>query len=181
MQALSHASRCLLLFSLFGCAGKATGAELENERIDTDDGAVDVSRATWSHISTNVDVSITLATERGTGRCLTDASLVIDKANAAPQTYRMSDTDCSVLALTEVGDILLYESPTSHDWASVQLRVYTDEELIELGPWMPTQPHAPSYRFTLAAPACGDDCSCPFLRRRAGSQDLLLQLPRHCE
>jgi hypothetical protein len=171
----------LLLFGLLGCGGKATGSGFETERADTEAGAVTTSRATWKYVSSEVDVTTSLVTERGVDYCTTRANLTIDKANASPDSYHLDETDCSVLALTDGGDIVLYDSPTGHDWSPEPLRVDTDQELVELGPWTPAEPSALTYRFTLAAPPCGGDCSCPFLRRRAGSEDLVLELARDCE
>jgi hypothetical protein len=171
--------RWLSILLLPGCGGSAVGSELEVE--GRGDGAGTTARGSWTYASTEVDVAAVLFTQRGPDGCTTTAELTIDKATAAPERYRLEATDCSVLALTESGDIVLYGSPTGHDWSPEPLRVDTAEELIELGPWTPAEAGAPSYTFTLAAPPCGGDCDCPFLRRRAGSEDLVLELPRSCD
>jgi len=167
----------LLAFALIGCGGSATGSGLDVERGE----AVIIARGHWTYASTEVDVTATLVTERGDGYCSTTAQLVVDKATATPDTYELDPTDCAILNLSEAGDIVLYDSPTGHDWSPEPLKVDTSEELIELGPWTPDEPGAPSYRFTIAAPDCGNDCSCPFLSRRAGSEDMVLDLGQKCE
>jgi hypothetical protein len=159
-----------LALALVGCGGSATGSDLDVERSET----LTTARAHWIFASSEVDIDITLVTERGEGYCSTTAKLVVDKATATPDSYDLDPTDCAVLNLSEAGDIVLYDSPTGHDWSPEPLKVDTSEELIELGPW-------DIYRFTIAAPDCGSDCTCPYLRRRAGSEDLLMDLGQKCE
>ena len=173
--------RIALAFALAACGGRASGSGLEVERAQADAGAVTTTRGTWTYASTEVDVTAVLISERGESHCTTRAALTIDKATAAPESYGLDPTDCSILELSEGGDIVLYGFPTGHDWSPEQLRVDTAEELIELGPWTADRAGAPTYRFTLAAPPCGDECTCPFLRRRADAEDLLLELGRTCE
>ena len=162
-----------------GCGGRATGSKLE---VDYDDGgsAAMRARASWTYLSPEVDVHATLVSETA-GECLTTASLVVDTATSGPETYRLEPTACSLLELQATGDIVLYGSVTGHDWSTETLRVDTERELIELGPWTPPEPGAAAFRFTLAAPDCGGGCSCPFLRRRTGDQDLMLELARDCD
>jgi hypothetical protein len=162
-----------------GCGGRATGSKLEVEHDDGGAGAIR-ARASWTYLSPEVDVHATLVTEAG-AECFTTASLVIDTATSGPETYRLEPTACSLLELRDTGDIVLYASPTGHDWSTETLRVDTERELIELGPWTPPEAGAAAFRFTLAAPACGGGCSCPFLRRRTGDQDLVLELARDCD
>ena len=171
----------LLLFVPLGCGGNAISSRLEIERDDADSGGVATARGTWTYLSAEVDVTATLLSERSDDRCSTTAKLTVNEATASPVDYRLDETDCSVLALTEGGDIVLYGLPTGHDWSPESLRVDTDAERIELGPWTPSVPNAPSYLFTLAAPPCGGDCTCPYLQRRAGNQDLVLELGRKCD
>jgi hypothetical protein len=167
--------RAVLLLAVVGCGGNAvsSGLEIQPSSVDAGANATTTARGSWTYLSTEVDVAATLLTERGENHCVTTAKLTIDKATAAPDSFTLDATDCAVLSLTEAGDIVLYDSPTGHDWSGEPLRVDTDQELIELGPWTPAEPDAPTYRFMLAAPLCGDDCTCPFLRRRAGSEDLV--------
>jgi hypothetical protein len=163
---------------LTACGGTATGSGLEIERAQA--GELTTTRGTWTYASSEVDVVAILVSERGAERCTTRASLSVDKATAAPDRYDLDDTDCSILELSESGDIVFYGSTTGHDWSPEPLRVDTSAELIELGPWTPGA-GAPTYRFTLGAPPCGRDCTCPYLRRRADAEDLVLELGRTCE
>jgi hypothetical protein len=112
-------------------------------------------------------------------QCVTNARLVVDKATASPAVYTLGETACSVLRLTGTGDIVLYDSPTGHDWSTEALRVDTEAELIELGPW--TAEAGITYRFVLSAPECQDGCDCPALRRRADGEDLILPLGQRCD
>lgn len=171
----------ILLVAVVGCGGKAASSGFEVERAGTAAGEVATARATWTHLSSEVDVAAALVTERAEGSCKTTANLSIDTATSSPESYRLDETDCAVLSITEAGDIVLYDSPTGHDWSPEPLQVDTDQELIELGPWTSPEPSASTYLFTIAAPECGGDCSCPYLRRRAGNEDLVLEFPRNCD
>jgi hypothetical protein len=167
---------------LAGCAGEPeTTSKLE---ILSEDGGAGGEaplgvRATWTYRSSDVDVDATLVTEEDEAGCSTSGRLAVNEALATTDVYYLPQTDCSVLRLTETGDIVMYESPTGHDWSTEELRVDTDRELIELGPWSPDA-MADAYRFILSAPACGNGCSCPSLRRRSGSEELVLELSRDC-
>ena len=168
---------------LAGCGGEPeTTSKLE---ILTEDGGAGGAapvgaRATWTYRSSDVDVDATLVTEEDEAGCTTSGRLAVDEALATTDVYYLPETDCSVLRLTETGDIVMYESPTGHDWSAEELRVDTEREIIALGPWTPDAAGAVAYRFILSAPACGSGCSCPSLRRRSGSEELVVELSRDC-
>jgi len=173
----------VLFFALVCCEGRATYSDFDIQHDVADGSATGLTTSTgsWTYGSWEVDVVVSLVTEREEGGCVTTASLSVDTATASPKRYGLVATDCSVLALTEAGDIVLYGSPTGHDWSTQPLRVDTDRELIVLGPWITPEPEATTYLFTIAAPACGHECSCPSLSRRHGSEDLVLDLGRDCD
>ena len=150
-------------------------------RVEHDDaGDVTEVRADWTYRSTEVDVDLTVTTDySGTG-CVTTARLLVDEAGASPETHRLGDTECPVLALTEQGDIVLHDSPTGHDWSTEELRVDTERKHIELGPWTAGAAGGTTYRFTLSSSPCGTSCDCPTLRRRAGGMESVLDLGRRC-
>jgi hypothetical protein len=166
-----------LVAALGGC-GVDTTSRLRVEHDDA--GDVTEVRATWTYRSTEVDVDLTVTTNySGTG-CVTTARLLVDEAAASPETHRLDDTECPVLALTEQGDIVLHGSPTGHDWSTEELRVDTERKHIELGPWTASTAGAVTYRFTLSSSPCGISCDCPTLRRRAGGMESVLDLGRRC-
>ena len=164
--------------ALAGCGGVDRGSRLEIEH----DDAGDTTRVTaeWTYRSAEVDVDLTVTTDySGTG-CVTTARLWVNEAAAEPETHRLDDTECPVLALTEEGDIVLHDSPTGHDWSTEELRVDTERKHIELGPWTASTAGAVTYRFTLSSSPCGTSCDCPTLRRRAGGMESVLDLGRRC-
>jgi hypothetical protein len=160
-----------------GCGDAESTSRLRVEH--TDDGDLVRVTADWNYWSSEVDVDLTLETEYPEGGCVTTARLWVNKATETADTYRLDPTDCSVLSLTEGGDIVLHESPTGHDWSTEELFVDTDRERLELGPW--TSPDGVSYRFSLESPPCSNDCECPELTRRAGAQASSLDLGRTCD
>jgi len=169
----------VLLAALGSACGDAESkSRLEVER--DDGGAATSVTATWTYRSSEVDVDLTLTTDYTGMDCVTTARLWVNDATSTADTYRLDPTECSVLALTEQGDIVLRESPTGHDWSTETLSVDTGEERLELGPWTSGDTVAVTYRFTLNAPPCGNDCDCPALRRRAGVQESVLPLGRRC-
>jgi hypothetical protein len=164
---------------LAGCGDAETSSRLDVER--DPDGNVERATATWTYRSGEVDVDLTLNTDYSETTCTTTARLFVNDAASKAETHVLDDTACSVLALTEEGDIVLREIPTGHDWSSEPLHVDTENERIELGPWTPDAAGAVTYRFTLSSPPCGDDCECPVLRGRAGGHESVLELGRRCD
>ena len=167
----------LALF-LAGCGDVDTTSRLEIEH----DDAGDTTRVTadWTYRSAEVDVDLTVTTDySGTG-CVTTARLWVNEAAATPETHRLGETECPVLALTEQGDLVLHASPTGHDWSTEALRVDTERKHIELGPWTAPTTGVVTYRFTLSSSPCGTGCDCPTLRRRAGGMESVLDLGRRC-
>jgi hypothetical protein len=78
------------------------------------------------------------------------------------------------------------DSPTGVDWASVDLAVNTDTEVISLGPARGSDPEtgdSVDYTFSISAPPCGDgsDCECGVLRRTGGGTPHSLALGRVCD
>jgi hypothetical protein len=82
--------------------------------------------------------------------------------------------------LSQDGDLVLFELKTGHDWSTQPLRVDTDQETIELGPWYPDGSDT-AFLFILEAPECGGDCSCARLIRRHGEEEVVLPLGRRCD
>ena len=167
-----------LALALLSCGEVETTSRLDVDRDDA--GEARRVTAEWTYRSGEVDVDLTVITDySGTG-CVTTARLWVNEAAATPETHRLGDTECPVLALTEQGDLVLYGSPTGHDWSKEMLRVDTDRKHIELGPWTAPIAGALTYRFTLSSSPCGTGCDCPTLRRRAGSEESVLDLGRRC-
>ena len=140
----------------------------------------------WRYRSFEVDVDLWLGTDEREGNCSTTASLSVNSVIAATDRYGLEPTDCSVLRLTEAGDIVLFESPTGYAWQDQALSVDTDDETIELGPVTSADPetgHDVTYRFRLWAPPCpdDDDCDCGALLCFADSTRLELPLGRSCD
>jgi hypothetical protein len=174
---------CALLALACGCGDATTSSSLE--ATGADGGAADAPQrmaAAWRYRSAEVDVDIDLVTSLGAGACVTTAELRVDEAIAGTERYHLPETDCSTLRLTAAGDLVLYDAPTGHDWASEAIDVDTNRERIRLGPWYDEQAEL-TYRFTLAAPECQDDsdCDCPELVRSAGTETLRLALGRRCD
>lgn len=164
---------------LAGCGDAETSSRLDVER--GPDGNVERATATWTYSSGEVDVDLTLNTDYSEATCVTTARLFVNDAVSPAETHLLEDTECSVLAITEEGDIVLRELSTGHDWSTEPLHVDTEDERIELGPFTPNVEGAVTYRFTLSSPPCGDDCECPVLRGRAGSRESVLELGRRCD
>ena len=100
---------------------------------------------------------------------------------ATAHLYRTLDTlPCAELMLSQDGDVVLFELKTGHDWSTQPLRVDTDQETIELGPWYPDGSDT-AFLFILEAPECGGDCSCARLIRRHGEEEVVLPLGRRCD
>ena len=164
---------------LASCGDAETTSELD---VDRDrDGNTQRVTATWTYRSSEVDVDLTLDTDYSDSTCVTTARLFVNDAASTAETHVLDDTDCAVLALTEQGDIVLYELATGHDWSEEPLHVDTEDERLDLGPWTPNVEGAVAYRFTLSSPPCGDDCECPVLKGRAGSRESVLALGRRCD
>ena len=164
---------------LAGCGEAETTSDLDVER--DPHGNVERATATWTYRSGEVDVDLTLDTDYSGAACVTTARLFVNDAASTAETHVLDDTECSVLALTEAGDIVLREVVTGHDWSTESLDVDTEGERIELGPWTPDADGALTYRFTLSSPPCGEDCECPVLKGRAGSRESVLELGRRCD
>lgn len=164
---------------LTACGDADTTSDLDVER-DSDGNPLRAT-ATWTYRSGEVDVDLTLDTDYSGAACVTTARLFVNDAASTAETHVLDDTECSVLALTEAGDIVLREVVTGHDWSTESLDVDTEAERIELGPWTADSDGALTYRFTLSSPPCGDDCECPVLKGRAGSRESVLELGRRCD
>lgn len=167
---------------LAACGGSETANQLEVSMHDED---VE-SRAEWTYRSFSVDVDLTLTTVEGPDACTSSGTLVVNDAVSTTDTYRLKRTDCSILRLTDAGDIVLQGHATGHDWTGEALRVDTDRELVLLGPIATDDPETGSpaaFLFTLAAPPCADnpDCDCGALRRQGGPSELSLDLGRTCD
>jgi hypothetical protein len=174
------------LFTALGAALSACGdeaTESDHQVTETDDGLVYASQ--WSYRSFDVDVDLWLTTQLRDESCITTAALRVNDVISATDTYKLDPTDCTVLMLTEAGDIVLYEQPTGHRWADEALRVDTEAEVISLGPAsvIDEAGESQTYRFTLAAPECpdDDDCECGALARFAGDTRQELPLGRVCD
>jgi hypothetical protein len=172
----------LLLGALaLGCGGPDTNGTLT--KTTGPNGTVEVS-AEWKYESFEVDVDLTLVTRFGPDGCVSVGALVVDDALSARAHYALPATDCSVLELTDTGDIVLQGEATGHDWVTEPLSVDTDAEVITLGPAALTDPdgNPESVRFTLSSPPCPDvpSCKCGLLRRIAGGMNLDLSLGRRC-
>ena len=172
----------LLLSALaLGCGGPDT-----NGRLTKTKGANDTVelRAEWTYGSFEVDVDLTLVTRVGPDSCVSVGTLTVDEALSAKTRYDLPSTDCSVLELSDTGDIVLQGQATEHDWVNEPLSVDTDAKIVTLGPATLTDAdgNAESVRFTLSSPACADDpsCKCGLLRRTAGSMNLDLSLGKRC-
>ena len=139
-----------------------------------------MARAIWDYRSNVVDVRIVLASTVELESCETEGRLVINEALAATDSYTLESMPCTELQLTNDGDLLIYGRGTGHDWTGEPLKVDTSSETISLGPWTP-EGEAVAYRFTLAAPECGGDCTCAQLTRRHGDEEVVLPLGRRCE
>jgi hypothetical protein len=173
---------CALGPLLLACGPDKTGSSLEVENAAAGAGGGDSRQisATWTFRSTEVDVDIILTTTERSRSCATSGELVMDEALAPIERYVLKQTDCATLRLTDGGDIVLYGGATGYNWSNEQLDVDTDRETIELGPCTPEDSTSPVW-FTLSAPECGNDCTCPQLTRRWGSQVVTLPLGKKCD
>lgn len=173
----------LLSFGLlaWSCGGDEAKSKLT--RTQTTDDTVEL-RADWTYESFKVDVALTLVTRVGTDSCVSTGALSVDDAVSAKKHYELMPTDCSVLELSDGGDIVLQGESTGYDWVNESLSVDTDKEVISLGPVTGTDADGNSvtYLFTLSSPHCADDssCECPILRRIANGKNLDLSLGRRC-
>ena len=168
---------CLAL----GCGGDETRSKLT--RTEPTDEGVEL-RADWKYESFEVDVSLTLITRVAPDSCVTTGALSVDEALSAKTLYDLPPTDCSVLELSDGGDIVLNGEPTGHDWANEPLSVDTDAKVISFGPVATTDAdgNAVTYRFTLSSESCPDapSCECGLLRRIANGKTVELSLSRRC-
>ncbi len=173
----------LAFLVLTGCEGTDTTSSFATS--DTADGHE--IQSVWTYRSFKVDVDLTLTTLEGEpSACSTTAKLVVNDVVSSTRRYALPATDCSVLRLTDSGDIVFYGQATGHDWTLERLEVDTGDESISLGPVSSTAPGADesmTFRFTLAAPPCpdDDDCDCGALRRFSEDGELALELGRICE
>ena len=164
-----------------GCGGSETTGTLSKTH-PTDD-TVEL-RANWSYTSFKVDADLILVTRVGPDSCSSVGTLTVDDALSAKARYDLPPTDCTVLELTEGGDVVLHGDPTGHNWVNEPMSVDTDAEVITLGPATLTDAdgNAVSVRFTLSSPPCPDmpSCKCGTLRRISGGVNLDLSLGRRC-
>lgn len=170
------------LLMLAACGGTETGAQLSTN--ETDEGVV--LEARWTYRSFEVDVDLRLQTTLNGEECSTTARLVVNDVVSASETHRLPPTDCAILRLTEIGDIVFYEQETGHAWSEEELSLNTSREVISLGPVTLRDPESGEdvrYAFTLAAPPCPDDdeCRCGVLARHANEERLELPLGRKCD
>lgn len=178
-------SRRLLPLALsalaFACRAQSDAQLVVREGEGGAGGAAPLSiSATWTYRSSDVDIDASLLTEHDGGGCQTTGHLVINKALAKADVYTTDAFPCTELAVTEAGDLLLYEAPTGHDWTSEPLRVDRDHEILSLGPWSPATEPAAGFRFDLSAPACGP-CTCPQIVGRHAGVEARLILDRDCD
>jgi hypothetical protein len=164
------------------CGGSETDSTLSTR--ETEDGTLFESK--WTYRSFEVDIDLSLGTRWNDAGCATSARLSVNDVVSARERYNLAPTECSVLRLTESGDIVLYELETGHNWANEELSVDTSDEVITLGPV--TLADASSgepvrYAFTLSAPPCpdDDDCNCGALVRHANGERSELPLGRKCD
>jgi hypothetical protein len=168
---------------LTACEGTETTSALG--KTDTAEGHQ--IQSLWTYRSFKVDVDLTLTTlEAASAECSTSARLVVNDVVSSTDTYVLPETDCSVLRLTDAGDLVFYGEASGHDWTRDRLSVDTGDEVISLGPVSSVPPGgatARTYQFTLSAPPCADDsdCDCGALRRFADSSELALDLGRICD
>ena len=167
----------IALSCAIGCGDERTSSSFEQTAPDSGTGRQ--LEAMWHYRSPEVDVDILLVTVDDEDGCHSTARLEVDEAIAGTDVYRMPATDCAELRLSDEGDLVLLDSPTGHDWSDEALDVDTDREIIRLGPWY-DEDSGVEYRFTLAAPECGD-CECPKLDRHAGEEVLTLEFARRCD
>lgn len=166
----------LSVSSAVSCGDAASSSQLDVGLTEEHEPRIE---ARWSYQSPEVDVELVVVTVEAE-RCTTTARLRIDEAIAGTDIYRLPDTPCEVLRITDAGDLVLHASPTGHDWSGEALRVDTDRERIRLGPWTSSEEPPHSYRFELSAPDCGD-CVCPVVERmRDDGQMLTMDLGRDC-
>jgi hypothetical protein len=177
-------ARCAALFALLsGCGDARTSSTLTiDQPASADEPGARRAQAHWQYRSPEVDVDIDLLSVESESGCTSSAQLRIDEALAGTDHYRMPESDCATLQLTEDGDLVMHGAVTGHDWAHEPLDVDTDREQIRLGPWHDTD-LALTYRFTLTAPECPDDdgCDCPRLERSAGGELLTLEFEPRCD
>jgi hypothetical protein len=172
----------VLVALLPACGGSETDSTLSTR--ETEEGTLFESK--WTYRSFEVDVDLRLGTRWTDAGCSTTARLSVNDVVSARESYTLAPTECSILQLTESGDIVLFEHETGYNWAEEELAVDTSDEVITLGPV--TRADASSgetvrYAFTLAAPPCpdDDDCSCGALVRHANADRLELPLGKKCE
>lgn len=163
------------------------GTETTSAIAKTDTEAGHQIQSLWTYRSFKVDVDLTLTTlEAAAAECMTSARLVVNDVVSSSDTYVLPETDCSVLRLTDAGDLVFYGDASGHDWTQDRLAVDTSDEIISLGPVSSVPPggsSARTYQFTLSAPTCADDsdCDCGALRRFADASELALDLGRICD
>ncbi len=181
---LGERSRLLTLpvaLVVASCGGTHTSSKLTRSNPTSD--SVEL-RADWKYDSAEVDVRLTLVTTSGPDGCTSIGTLSVDQALSSTMHYDLAPTDCSLLELTDGGDIVLDGEPTGHDWTTEMLSVDTGKKVITLGPVTLTDADGNdvSYSFTLSSPPCPDDsnCSCGVLRRAVGATNTDLSLGRRC-
>jgi hypothetical protein len=181
LGSITRSALFALAVALSACGNEVTDSD--HQIIETDDGVRFASE--WSYRSFDVDVDLWLTSELRGESCVTTAALRVNDVISATNTYKLDPTDCTVLMLTEQGDIVLYEQPTGHRWADEALHVDTSAEVISLGPAsvIDDAGQSQTYRFSLAAPECpdDDDCDCGALTRFAGDTRMDLPLGRVCD
>lgn len=178
-RSIKSLSLLVALLSL-SCEGEKSWATLE---ISTSDAGIPTIQGRWFYTSSEVDVELRVNTFDSDAGCTTSGRLKIDEMLAKAERYYLEPTECDVLELSSDGDIILYDSPTGHDWTTEPLRADTDAEKLELGPWSGQEPGSTTYLFELSAPVCpdDDDCDCPRILRTADRRRSILELGRRCD
>ena len=109
---------CAVLFALLsGCGDTRTSSSLTLDQPANAEPGTRRAQAHWQYRSPEVDVDIDLLSVETDSGCTSSAELRIDEALAGTDHYRMPDSDCATLQLTEEGDLVLHGAATGHDWA----------------------------------------------------------------
>lgn len=162
----------IIICHLCACSDQLN--DQHDEVLHSSTGQVDEDQAqfTWKLRSFKVDATLTVSTQSfNTSECSSQATLYVNTITESAERYRLS-TDCQTIALSDDGDLILFNQPSDYDWRMLKLKVNTSSERLSLGPVdLPT--HLPTERvqLILEAPPCVDhsDCDCGKLHRKSRS------------
>src|SRR5262245_6498408 len=94
--------RCAALLALLtGCGDTSTASSLTIDQPANADPSARRAQAHWQYRSPEVDVDIDLVSVEAETGCTSSGQLRVDEALDGTTHYRMPETDCGALQLTE--------------------------------------------------------------------------------